>query len=42
MVIKGHTVKAGIHYPLFIPPFADICDLLRIGAEVSIKLVTEL
>ena len=35
-------MKAGIHCPPFIPPLADICDLFRIGAEVSFKVVTEL
>jgi hypothetical protein len=35
-------MKAGICHPPFIPPFTNIRDLLRIGAEVSVKLIAEL
>jgi hypothetical protein len=35
-------MKARIHVTPFIPPLADVTDLLWVSAEVTVKLVTEL
>jgi hypothetical protein len=35
-------MKARECYPPFIPPRTDISNLLRIRAEVTLKLITEL
>jgi hypothetical protein len=34
-------MKTRVGSPPFIPPFIDIVDLLWVGAEIAVKLVTE-
>ena len=40
-VIQRHTMEARIHSPLLVPPSKSISDMLGIGAEITIQLITK-
>jgi len=40
-VIQCHTMEARVNSPFFVPPSKSISNMLRVGAEITIQLVTK-